>query len=271
MQEIGASCRVNPRRFRRPRSEGLLALGLFLLAGQVLAQSGNTRPTQPAATRPDFSGSWERYRGPAGDPQTPPAESSPPLRGQLLTEWQARQAASRAADARGEPIATGYVHCLPDGVPSMMSGPFPFEILQGHEQMNIAQEAYSQVRRIYFDKPQVTLDDIELGFYGRSVGRWEGATLVVDTIGIKEYVRFRDVPHTPDMRIVERFRLVTPDILWDEITIEDAAILEKPWTMTFAYKRMPDYEIIEYVCEDNREYADDQGVTRLRIGTERPE
>ena len=74
------------------------------------------------------------------------------------------------------------------------------------------------------------------------------------------------------MRITERFRLVRPDILWDEITIEDPAVLEKPWTVTFAYRRMPDYEIIEYVCEDNREYADDDGVTRLRLleGSEGP-
>jgi hypothetical protein len=147
----------------------------------------------------------------------------------------------------------------------MMSGPFPFEIVQSATQINIAQEAYSQVRRIYLGKPQLTLDDIELGFYGRSVGEWRGDELVVDTIGIKDYVRFRDVPHTPEMRITERFRLVRPDILWDEITIEDPAVLEKPWTVTFAYRRMPDYEIIEYVCEDNREYADEEGVTRLRL------
>jgi hypothetical protein len=69
------------------------------------------------------------------------------------------------------------------------------------------------------------------------------------------------------MRIVERLRLVAPDILWDEITIEDPAVLAKPWTTTFAYRRMPDYKIIEYVCEDNREYADENGITRLRTGT----
>jgi hypothetical protein len=221
-----------------------------------------------ADAAPDLTGSWERYRGPAGDPVNPPPEAAPPLKPDLLAEWQARRAAEREADARGEPIASGYTHCLPDGVPSMMSGPFPFEILQGATQINIAQEAYNQNRRIYLDKPQLTLDDIELGFYGRSVGKWEGDTLVVDTIGIKEYVRFRDVPHTRDMRVTERFRLVAPDILWDEITIEDPAVLEKPWTVTFAYKRMPDYEIIEYVCEDNREYADEDGVTRLRVGGE---
>jgi hypothetical protein len=241
----------------RARGALLTAVAFILTSVPVEAQ-----PPGP----PDFSGSWERYRGPADDPANPPPESPPPLKPDLLAEWQARRAAERAADARGEPIATGYVYCLPDGVPSMMSGPFPLEIVQGETQINIAQEAYSQIRRIYLDKPQVTLDDIELGFYGRSVGEWDGDTLVIDTIGIKDYVRFRDVPHSSAMRIRERLRLVTPDVLWDEITIEDPAVLEKPWTVTFAYKRMPDYEIIEYVCEDNREYADQDGVTRLRLG-----
>jgi len=240
------------------RASALAALvTAAVLAGAAAAQS---------ETRPDLTGSWERYRGQAGDPATPPPESPPPLKAPLLAEWQARRAAEREADARGEPLASNYTHCIPDGVPSMMSGPFPFEIVQSATQVNIAQEAYSQIRRIYLDKPQVTLDEIELGFYGRSVGEWRDDTLVVDTIGIKDYVRFRDVPHTRDMRVTERFRLVTPDILWDEITIEDPEVLERPWTVTFAYKRMPGYEIIEYVCEDNREYADENGVTRLRTG-----
>ena len=237
-------------------SRAALAAALFIVGATVEAQS---------AAAPDLTGSWERYRGPAGDAATPPPEAQPPLKPELLAEWQKRRQAEREADARGEPLATNYTHCIPDGVPSMMSGPFPFEIVQSATQVNIAQEAYSQVRRIYLGKPQVTLADIELGFYGRSVGQWNGDTLAVDTIGIKDYVRFRDVPHTPDMRIKERFKLVRPDILWDEITIEDPAVLEKPWTVTFAYKRMPDYEIIEYVCEDNREYADEEGATRLRL------
>jgi hypothetical protein len=249
-----------------PRARGLARAGALAAATVAALWMIEAATAQPAAA-PDFSGSWERYRGPAGDKNTPPPESDPPLRPELIADWTARRDAARAAEARGEPIATGYVHCLPDGVPSMMAGPFPFEILQGRDQLNIAQEAYSQVRRIYLGKPQLTLDDIELGFYGRSVGEWDGDTLVVDTIGIKDYVRFRDVPHSRDMRIVEKLRLVAPDILWDEITIEDPAVLTKPWVTTFAYRRMPGYEIIEYVCEDNREYADEDGVTRLRVGT----
>jgi hypothetical protein len=243
-------------------------IALAAVAAATLAVSAIAAAQSGA--RPDLTGSWERYRGQAGDATNPPPESQPPLKPDLLAEWQKRRQAEREADARGEPLATNYTHCIPDGVPSMMSGPFPFEIVQSASQINIAQEAYSQVRRIYLGKAQATLDDIELGFYGRSVGEWRGDELLVDTIGIKDYVRFRDVPHTPQMRIKERFKLVRPDILWDEITIEDPAVLEKPWTVTFAYRRMPDYEIIEYVCEDNREYADEEGATRLRL-LERPE
>ena len=51
----------------------------------------------------------------------------------------------------------------------------------------------------------------------------------------------------------------------DEITIEDPAFLDKPWTFTFAYRRMPDYQLLEYVCEDNREYADQNGVQKIRV------
>ena len=51
----------------------------------------------------------------------------------------------------------------------------------------------------------------------------------------------------------------------DEITIEDPAILEKPWTFTFGYRRMSDYQLLEYICEDNREYADEKGLQKIRV------
>jgi hypothetical protein len=74
-----------------------------------------------------------------------------------------------------------------------------------------------------------------------------------------------EMPHSDQMRIAERFRLVAPDILHDEITVSDPVTLVKPWTFTFAYKRMPHYQMQEYVCENNHEYVDDKGVTHLRL------
>jgi hypothetical protein len=67
------------------------------------------------------------------------------------------------------------------------------------------------------------------------------------------------------MRIKERIRLVSADIMWDEITVDDPVTLEKPWTFTFAYRRMPDYTLLEYICEDNREYIDERGLQKMRL------
>jgi len=228
---------------------------------------------------PDITGSWLRQGFtvglPAGQsaaadaPAPPPPPSQPLVKEPYRSDWQARIKAIRDADAKGEPLANNAVACLPDGMPGMMAAVFPMEILQSRGQITIIEEAYTQVRRFLMDRPQKSLDDIEPGFYGHSVGRWQGDTLVVDTIGIKESVRYQNVPHSKDMRIRERMRLVAPDTLWNEITIDDPAVLEKPWTFTFAYTRMKDYTLLEYICEDNREYADEQGRQKIRVDQSR--
>jgi hypothetical protein len=230
---------------------------IIFVAG--LAQA-SAPPRQSSANVPDITGSWERARDPSI-----PAQPQPPLKPQFLKEWQAKMQAIREANAKGQPIAERVVSCLPDGMPGMMAGPFPVEILQSKGQVTLIQEAYTQVRRILLDRQQKPIDDIEPGFYGHSVGHWEGGTLVTDTVGVREDVTYQNVPHTKDMHIKERFTLGANGILRDEITIEDPAILEKPWTFTFGYRRMDDYQLLEYVCEDNREYADEKGVQQIRI------
>ena len=62
--------------------------------------------------------------------------------------------------------------------------------------MTIIQEAYNQVRRIYMGYELPAVEDAEPLYWGHSSGKWEGDTLVVETIGIKENVRFRDAPHS---------------------------------------------------------------------------
>ena len=241
------------------------ASALLVVASHIV--SAQTPPV------PDITGSWLRQGFTVGvpasaqarAPEAPPPAALPAVKEPYRTEWQSRLKAIREADAKGQPLANNAVACLPDGMPGMMTAVFPMEILQSRGQITIIEEAYTQVRRILMDRPQKALDDIEPGFYGHSVGRWEGGTLTVDTIGIKENVRYQNVPHSKEMRIRERMRLVAPDTLWNEITIDDPTVLEKPWTFTFAYQRMKDYTLLEYICEDNREYADDQGFQKIRV------
>src|SRR5262245_18732174 len=241
------------------------AFALSLLPLHAAAQA------RGASTAPDITGSWERYgaRGGPGaqrDATMPAPAPQPSLKPEYLKEWQTKLQAAREADAKGTPLATNATLCLPEGMPAMMGATFPMEILQSRGQVTVIEEAFTQVRRIFLDQPQKAIEDVEPGFYGYSVGRWEGDTLDVDTVGIKESVRYQNVPHSDKMRIKERIHLVAGNILWDEITIEDPVTLEKPWAFTLAYRRNRDYKLLEYVFEDTREFADESGLQQIRIG-----
>jgi hypothetical protein len=222
--------------------------------------------------RPNIGGAWVPMgggRGAAADPRIAPPPATPiVLKPQYAKAYEARRAADAAATKRGEPAATPAVLCLPYGMPRMMTvASYPIEILMTPGQVTIVTEAFSEVRRVYLDQPQLPIDEVPPGYYGHSVGRWDGDTLVVDTVGIKESVPgYNFVPHSDRMRITERIRLVTPDVLHDQITIDDPVVLEKPFTYTLAFRRLPNYKMVEFVCENNREYIDEQGRVRMKVG-----
>ena len=232
-------------------------------------------------TKTGITGTWDRFqggRGPGGQPLAlpagvvvPPRIMTPPFKPKYLAEYQAMAATSRAADKAGVPIAFNSVDCLPEGMITMMNAIFPMEILETPGQVTIIQEAYNQVRRIYLDEKQGTPGDVEPVWYGHSVGHWDKGVLTVDTIGVKELARFRQgaepmVPHSLDERITEKFKLLTPDFLQDDVTITDPVYLDAPWKFTYLYRRNPGYKIQEYVCEANHAYVDDTGHTRVDFG-----
>jgi len=224
----------------------------------------------------NITGTWVRYGGFVRRGVDPRYAAPPPgrmvLKPQYAKAYNAKTLAEEAAAKRGEPIAGPGVDCLPYGMPEMMSAIYPLEILQTPGQVTIIAEAFSQVRRIFLGAAQDKIGDFPPGYYGHSVGHWEGKTLVVDTIGIKPSVLGHEqMPHSAQMRISERLRLVSPDILHDRITVTDPVTLERPWTFTFAYKRYPHYQMQEYVCESNHEYIDANGVQHVRLKDPMPQ
>ena len=218
----------------------------------------------------DITGAWGPYRGGRGaDPARAPPPATPlVLNGEYARAYEARRAAEAEAAKRGEPVPNPEGFCVPYGMPAMMSvALYPVEILQTPGQVTIVAEAFSEVRRVYLDQPQLAIDEVPPGYYGHSVGRWDGDALVVDTVGIKPTVRgYQGMPHSDQMRITERIRLVARDILHDRITIEDPVVLEKPVTYTLAYRRLPEYKMVEFVCDNNREYVDEKGLIRMKLG-----
>ncbi len=248
---------------------------LATAVGSACAQTAASLPKASTQKfdRRDFTGTWDRYpqatdsrRDPSVVP-LPEDAPPPPLKAQYKAAFDAEVKKIADANARGEPIANGYTHCQPDGMPTMMMAMFPMEVLQSGKQVTIIQEAYNQVRRIYMGEQLPAVEDAEPGFWGHSVGKWDGDTLVVDTVGIKEYVRYRNAPHSAEMRVHERIRKLTPDHFENTVTVTDPVYLTGPWKWKWVYQRRPNYKMYEYVCEDNREFADPvTGAQRMKTG-----
>ena len=88
---------------------------------------------------------------------------------------------------------------------------------------------------------------------GHSIGRWDGDTLVVDTIGLndKTWLDTAGHPHSDALHVVERIRRVDHDTLENTLTFDDPKTYTKSWTSTIIYKLHPDWSLREdIVCED---------------------
>lgn len=247
------------------RAAAAVALTLVLPALAAAPAAGQV----PKIEGVNFSGVWE-------DPNPQellPVPGAPPVQRTVIPpapvndKAKAEMEARRLAQQQNRPTElTGGAACLPVGFPGMMRPVFPMEVLQTPGQVTIIAEAFSQIRRIYLNEKQIAFEDAEPLFWGHSVGRWEGNTLVVNTIGIKDSIRIDDVPHSDKLQINERITVTSADTFEDQITVIDPEYLTAPWSWTYKYVRRKDYKINEYVCEDNRLYLDPTGQQRLRLG-----
>jgi hypothetical protein len=266
-----------------------LALGICLaaVAGAAIGHAQNNfiykAPTAAdwaaMAKLPDFSGVWEVGFGPPpaarggrdGAPAAAPGEAAggrgaagagrgrAGFGGPQLTpaaEARRKEMQAKAGNTQDSPAA----NCLPPGMPGIMGQPYPMEFLLTPGKVTIVIEAYQQVRHIYTDGRPLP-EDPDLKFHGTSIGRWEGDTLVVETVGFSPLTEIaRYVPFSAKGRIVERFRLTDSDTMSIETTIADPEVLAAPSVSTRTLRRHRNWTTAEYICEENnRNSVDSSG------------
>ena len=150
------------------------------------------------------------------------------------------------------PTVLNATGCFPTGVPRIYLHPFPMEIIQLKGRVILFFEFNHFVRQIYTDGRKHNTD---LGptWMGDSIGKWDGDTLVVDTIGFndKTWLDRAGHPHSDALHLVERFRRTERSTLQDDLTIEDPKAYTKPWSGHLVFRLKPDWNITEMVCEDN--------------------
>ena len=144
-------------------------------------------------------------------------------------------------------------HCLPFGLMrSMNVGGYPIQIVQygNYLALLFEQNTWFHVVALGRDHPK----NLEPTWFGDSVGKWDGDTLVIDTIGFNGKTRIDTIghPHSDQMHLVERFQFTDPDHIAYEVTVDDPKTYTKPWKNTRTLWRMkPGQELLEYSCEEN--------------------
>ncbi len=155
----------------------------------------------------------------------------------------------------------GYLNCKPPGAVRQFESPYGVQLVEDRERQRIfvlLGSGNHNYRIIYTDgrkqTGQVRGDDDNPLYYGRSVGHWEGDTLVVSTIGFNEDFWFTNggLPHTNRLSLTERFSRPNFDTLHYEVTIDDPGAYTKPWSSGWDLRWVGGQELPAYFCQDNR-------------------
>ncbi len=246
---------------RHRRSIGGCALRLALgLAGGVFAiaiASAHDETKYPVKT-----GMYFRLGSGAFDPSKPGGRGqAPPLTPEFNAVWEA----AMADEINGGQQYNPQIHCLPSGMPRMMIGYEPIEVIVTADTTYMRMLYMSEFRRIYTDGRSWP-DKIEPAFAGYSIGRWvdqdgDGRydVLEVETRGFKgpRVADVSGIPMHPDNQTVIKERIYgdkdNPAVFHDEITTLDHA-LTRPWSIKRSYKLEPKPQFFEYVCAEGNEH-----------------
>jgi len=149
--------------------------------------------------------------------------------------------------------------CVPPGGPRQFMTPHGLQFIEQPELGRILVLLGGGDRNwrvIYTDgRPQGAAAEAVPSYFGNSIGKWEGDTLVVDSIGFNERFWFSNggLPHTEALHLVERFTRTDLNTLKYEVTIDDPRTYTRPWKASWTIPWVADEEIQEYFCEENAE------------------
>ena len=154
-----------------------------------------------------------------------------------------------------------FLNCKPPGGPRQFQQPYGLQLVEDRDRKRVfvlVGSGNNNFRIIYTDGRghvgQIGGDDDNPLYYGRSVARWEGDTFVADTRGFNEDFWFTNggLPHTEQLRLIERFTRTDFDTLKYEVTIEDSGAYTRPWSSVWTLRWVAGEDMPRHLCQDNR-------------------
>lgn len=218
-----------------------LALAIVMPGAWPLAASAAQAPPAPT----DFTGIWL--------PDIARAAAWPT---QLPLTAAARQFMDRFDPATHDPTS----FCMPFGTPrNMLQAQYPLQIVQTAQRLTMVLQpnlSNAEVRRVPLggNLPQ----DPEPSWFGTSRGRWDGATLVIETIGLREdsLISGNGLPHSTQLRVIERLSLVQDrqrgKVLVDDMELHDPQSFTEPLRTRRYFAWAPEARPAEASCVARR-------------------
>ncbi len=221
------------------------------LPGTPRTPDGKPNLTAPAPrtpdSKPDLSGIWQADNGRY-------LENLAGAGGEVLMQPWAAAVYKERLDTLGRDKP--QVRCMPHGVPDAMLVPgIPFKIVQNPGELVVLYEEFNVYRQIFTDGRTLPTDPNPT-WYGYSVGKWEGETFVVETAGFKDgtWLDNGGHPHTDALQLTERFRRRNFGTMDLDIAVNDPKAYTKPWkAATIHFKLLPDTELLEHLCENEKD------------------
>jgi len=152
--------------------------------------------------------------------------------------------------------------CHPQGVPAYTLAQGPLIILQTPKKVTMIEESSQMVRHVYMNEQHPA--NVKASWLGHSVGRYEGDTLVVDTVGLnrKTFVDAFRTPHSERLHVVERWRIIEGGLTLEvRFRVEDSDTFERPWESYVQYRRAQE-PFEEIICQEGnfQLFGDDYGI-----------
>jgi len=204
-------------------------------------------PPRTADGKPDFSGLWS-----APGFSTKYLENLAADGGEVpFQPWAAALYKERQESfGKGRPSN----ECLPHSVTDFDAHHMPKKLIQTPGLLVMLYESYHTFRQIFIDGRPLP-EQRDPAWFGYSVGKWEGDTLVVDTVGINEKTWLDDGghPHSDALHVIERFRRPDFGHMEVQLTIDDPKAYTKPWTVKIPWVFFPDTDLLDWVCENEKD------------------
>lgn len=212
--------------------------------------------------KPDLSGLWIMQTKRQANPDFPGCQAvadefiniAASLKGGLPYQpWAADLVKARRTEQRvNDPMS----RCLPIGPIRLHTWNGPQKFVQSHGLLIVLNELDTTYRQIFTDGRPLPVDP-NPSWNGYSSGKWEGDTLVVQTIGFRDHIWLDAIgnPMTDAAKLTERFRRTDFGHMQIEITVDDPKAYTKPWTVTLNQVIDLNTDLLDFVCADNEKDA----------------